>query len=106
MTQLEILELALIGAKANLKEASDDYCSGRFGTIESIRSALFAYDDIKELIEKEKSPDCSHQPEQKINVVVDNELNTEQRNAVGSIALRAASLILSVAAILISILKG
>ena len=59
MTQAEILELALIGAKAKLKAASDAYRTfgdnERYGATKSIRSALSAYDDIKKLIEKEKS---------------------------------------------------
>lgn len=116
MTQHEILELALIGAKANLHKVTTDYSTKIFFGTDSLRSALFVYDDIKEMIEKEESPDCSQQPRQKINVVVDNVLNPEAMPdlaeeykgsaPVWGIILRIASFILSVAAILISILKG
>lgn len=55
MTKLEILKLALEGAKANLGSASHCYEVSIACTedhIDRIRAALNSYDEIKELIEE------------------------------------------------------
>ena len=55
MTELEILELALEGARARLDKATHNYELTRVREnecIEEIRTALLTYDRIKKMIEK------------------------------------------------------